>query len=146
MNRYDENEDSAVPSQLTIPEDFPRPCPAGSVGGAQPKLLLTTEVGRYYSRDSTPSALHERWILCEDLAMQFADVSKKTKAGKRSHMSEQDILDQYLTRLLATGWTSNEEAKWVIRRCASVLDWPKPMSAYVSEKNIQDGNGTDPRD
>lgn len=140
MNRYDENEDNAVPSQLTMPGDFPRPNPAGAVGGAQPKLLLTMEAGRYYNRDSTPSALHERWIQCEDLAMQFADASKKSKLGKRSHMSEQDILDQYLTRLHSTGWTSNEEAKWVIRRCASLLDWPIPISSYMSETNLQDGN------
>lgn len=129
MNASDKEENRTESSDCGIPEDFPRPCSLGSVGGAQPKLLLTTEKGRYYNRDSTPSALGERWIQCEDLALQFAKASKLTKSGKRSHMSEQDILDQYLTRLIAAGWTSGAEAKWVIRRCAEVLGWLAPSSA-----------------
>jgi hypothetical protein len=31
-------------------------------------------------------------------------------------MSEAEILDQYLPRLIATGWVSEPEAKWVMRR------------------------------
>lgn len=45
-------------------------------------------------------------------------------------MPEVDILDQYLTRLIETKWVSGDEAKWVIREAARLLDWPLPGAAY----------------
>lgn len=44
-------------------------------------------------------------------------------------MSEEEILDQYCVRVLKTGWGSDDEMKWVIRRAAAILGWPVPASA-----------------
>lgn len=129
MNASDGEESYSESCGPGVPEDFPRPSLVGSVGGAQPKLLLSKENGYYYDVGSTPSAIRERWVHCEDLALQLAEASKKTKAGKRSHLSGQEILDQYLKRLIITAWTSDAEAKWIIRKCASILGWPCPTSA-----------------
>ena len=41
-------------------------------------------------------------------------------------MPEADILDQYLTRLIESGWVSDEEARWVMREAAKMLGWPIP--------------------
>lgn len=41
-------------------------------------------------------------------------------------MLEVDILQQYFERLLATGWVSNDEGRWVIRRTADLINWPAP--------------------
>lgn len=49
--------------------------------------------------------------------------------GKRSHLSEVAILDQYLPRLIATKWTTEAEARWTIRRVAAMLSWPVPPDA-----------------
>ena len=112
-----------------VPADFPRPIPGSAVAGAQPKLLLVEYEGQYYSPGCTPPELLQRWDVCEDLAKQFAAKSLESKAGKRAHMSEPEILDQYLSRLLTTKWVSDEEARWVIRRAAEILSWPAPPSA-----------------
>jgi hypothetical protein len=112
-----------------VPEDFPTPHYPGAVGGAQPKLLLTTYKGRLYMSGSTPPEIFQRWDRCEDLARQLSAKSLESKAGKRSHMSEPEILAQYLPRLIATKWTSEAEARWIIRRVAAMLNWPVPWTA-----------------
>lgn len=45
------------------------------------------------------------------------------------HMSKLEILDQYLSRLIATKWTSEAEARYIIRRAAKILNWPVPNAA-----------------
>jgi hypothetical protein len=115
-----------------VPRDFPRPVHLGAVPGAQPKFLAVSYGGRFYSPGCTPPELYERWIVCEDLAQQLAAKSLESQRGKRSHMSEVEILDQYLPRLIATKWTSEDEARWTIRRTAEILSWPVPRSALNS--------------
>jgi hypothetical protein len=112
-----------------IPADFPRPHYPGAVGGAQPKLLMTQYNGRLYVSGCTPPEILQRWDVCEDLAKQLSVKSLESKAGKRSHMSELEILAQYLPRLIATRWTSEAEARWVIRRVAVMLHWTVPPTA-----------------
>jgi hypothetical protein len=112
-----------------VPADFPRPETPGAVSGFQPKLLLTQYAGKFYAAGCTPSALYSRWDRCEDLAKQLAAKSLESKHGKRFHMSELAILEQYLPRLITTGWTSEAEARFIIRRAAELLNWPVPPAA-----------------
>ena len=114
-----------------IPDDFPKSTHLGVVGGAQPKLLMTEYKGRYYAPGNTPPELYKRWDAREDLAQQLVVKCLESKAGKRAHMTELEILEQYLPRLIATRWTSEEEARWVIRRAAKLLNWPSPLSATL---------------
>ena len=93
-----------------VPLDFPRPILLGAVPGAQPKFLAVSYGGRFYAPGCTPPELYERWTVCEDLAQQLSAKSLESQRGKRSHMSEIEILDQYLPRLIATKWTSEAEA------------------------------------
>lgn len=109
-----------------VPHDFPHPAHYGTVPGAQPKMLAAQYEGRYYVPGCTPPEIFERWVTCEDLAKQLSTKFTKSKAGKLSHLSETEILNQYLPRLVATKWTTNEEANWIICRAAAILGWPVP--------------------
>lgn len=71
----------------------------------------------------------QRWDVCEDLAKQLTTNSAESNVGKWSHMSEVEILDQYLPRLIATKWVTEEEARWFIRRAAAMLGWPVTPAA-----------------
>lgn len=112
-----------------VPADFPRPAIDGAVSGLAPKLLLVTYRGKYYPPGATPPEVLNRWERCENLAEQLAQKSLESKVGKRSHMTEEAILDQYLPRLIATRWVSEPEGRWVIRRVAALLSWPVPAAA-----------------
>jgi hypothetical protein len=113
-----------------VPSDFPRPAVLGAIGGVQPKLLMVRYEGKFYPPGCTPPELYARWDKCEDLARQLAEKSVESKLGKRAHMTEVEILDQYLRRLIGTRWTSEPEARWIIRRVATKLGWPVPPAAH----------------
>lgn len=112
-----------------IPSDFPRTARHAALPGSQPKILVSEYKGHFYSLGCSPPEVYERWEICEDLAAQLSEKSAISKQGKRSDMSEVDILDHYLVRLIALRWTSVAEARWVIRRVAAMLDWPIPRAA-----------------
>lgn len=128
----DKSEQADDAQYAQVPADFPRPVHHGAVPGVQPKLLMTQYKGRFYLPGCTPPELFQRWDVCEDLAKQLSAKSLESQAGKRSHMSEVEILDQYLPRLIATRWTTEEEARWIIRRAAALLGWPVPPAAQES--------------
>lgn len=113
----------------SVPEDFPNPDAFGAVSGAQPKLLLVQHNGRYYAPGCSPTERYAAWKYCEDLANHLATRALESKTGKRSHMLEVEILEQYLPRLVATRWTSEPQARFIIRRVAQLLGWPAPPAA-----------------
>ncbi|MDB5823916.1 MAG: hypothetical protein JWR21_2620 [Herminiimonas sp.] len=84
--------------------------------------------GKLYQPDCTPPEISRTWDVCEDLANKLRGKALESKRGKRADMSESHILEQYLPRLTATGWTFEAEARWIIRRLAEMLSWPVPRS------------------
>lgn len=125
-----------------VPDDFPRPQIHSSVAGYQAKLPLVASGNRFYLPGGTPRELHRRWEICEDLAQQFVVKSRECKTGKRADMSEEEILDQYCVRALKTGWGSDDEMKWVIRRAAAILGWPAPASAVAASTTSGHDDGS----
>ena len=118
-----------------VPADFPRPSYLAALPGAQPKFLMTKYEERFYMPGCSPPELYEAWRVCEEIAAQLAEKSLESKAGKRAHMSESEILDQYLPRLIRTRRTTAPEARWVIRRVAQLLEWPIPVSTQEPFKS-----------
>lgn len=119
------NEDDEL-EYLKVPSDFPRPVSTGTLPGNQPKFLVTSYQGKFYLPGCTPPEIYERWQTCEEIAQQLAVKSREFKADKCSHMSDSAILEQYLPRLIRTNMTTEVEARWVIQRVATILEWPIP--------------------
>ncbi len=111
---------------FAVPDSFPRASPISTVPGAATKFVAEHFEGKFYPAGGTPPQVRANWLYCENLAQQFKDASLKTKAGKRAHMSEIEILDHYLVRLLETDWGTPAELRWVIQRAATLLGWPAP--------------------
>lgn len=131
MNKIPSSKNESNP-EIIVPDDFPRPDVAGAVAGYQPKLLLVKHGGKFYPPGGTPPERFERWDICEDLAQQLVLKCRECKSGKRSHMTELQILEQYLRRLLKARWGSDNEMRWVIRRTAALLEWPAPDGATAT--------------
>ena len=87
------------------------------------------DLGGEFRRTAAAREMDVFLFASEDLAQQFCRKSLDNKAGKRSHMSETAILGQYLERLLKTGWGSDADMRWVIRRAADLAQWPAPEPA-----------------
>lgn len=109
-----------------VPADFPRERISGVVPGAQPKFVGTLYHGKYYLFGCTPPEVFDRWCMCEDLAMQLSARCLASKSGKRSHMTQKEILQQYFTRLVNMKWTTINEAHWIIKRAACIAGWNFP--------------------
>jgi hypothetical protein len=115
--------------QVDVPLDFPRPRILGAVSGAAPKVLLVRAPGgKFVAPTISDEERVVRWKYCEQIARHLVDTSLSSKNGKRSHMTELAILEQYVPRLIATGWTSDEETKWIFRRVGALLGWAVPES------------------
>lgn len=119
-----------------VPCDFPHANKLGAVSGAAPKILLQrTEEGTFVQPKASDHERYLRWMYCEDLANQLAKAALASKRGKRSQMSEVEILEQYLPRLREKKWTNNdEESKWILRRVALLLNWPLPRFLNLMEE------------
>ncbi|MYN26969.1 hypothetical protein [Duganella levis] len=115
-----------------IPSDFPAQPQAASISGAQPKIALVSYGGKYYEPGTSPPEVLARWELCEDLANQFVERCLLNEKGKYAHLSRQEILQQYLARLLRTGWGSDTDMMWVINRTAALLSW-EPINVLSDE-------------
>lgn len=134
MTNCDESKPDREETEFMVPDEFPRERISGAVPGAQPKYLATLYKGRYYLSGCTPPELYDRWCVCEDLAAQLSVKSLASKAGKRSHMTESEILHQYYERLVETSWTSRDEARWIMRRVAQQIGWLQTDGPWVTEK------------
>lgn len=142
MQANDTNENLRVAEgdPFAVPLDFPRPAIRGAVPGTQPKLLVTRYEGKFYETGCTPPEIYARWEYCESIAQHLVKKSIECKAGKRSHMDEPAILAQYYERLVKTGWVSDAEAVWTMRRCASVLQWPLPSAIRPLDKPMSEAD------
>lgn len=111
-----------------VPEDYPHAAIASSLAGAHPKLALVEFDGKYYGPGDTPESRWHDWSYSESMVQHFLLKSPETKKGKRSHMSEVEILTQYYDRAVAAKGRYGTEAqlKWTFKRVAEMLGWPVP--------------------
>lgn len=118
-----------LPNYAEVPADYPYSPARGAVSGYHPKLLLTSSSdGRFYSLGNAP---HERWYDWHySVALASAMVKKclESKAGKRAHLSEEEIIMQYYKRAVAAGgrYGTEEQLKWTFKKVAETLAWPLP--------------------
>lgn len=69
------------------------------------------------------------WLCCLGLVDEFVLRCQRNETGKYRHLTREEILAQYCTRLLASRYGSVGEMRWVIRAVAQRLKWPVPENA-----------------
>lgn len=111
-----------------VPVDYPRIEVASALAGAQPKFSVVEYEGKFYIPGNTPPERWHDWSYSESLVQHFVKQCPETKRGKRAHMSEEDIIQQYYERAVAAGGRYGTEAqlRWSFRRVAQILGWPIP--------------------
>lgn len=112
-----------------VPADFPRTGVLSALPGVHLKFSAVKYEDKFYAVGCTPPEILERWEICEGLATLFVEKCRNNEAGKYAHLSRAEILERYCKRLMKTGWGSDAEMKWVIRRTAEFLAWPVPAIA-----------------
>lgn len=117
---------------VPVPADFPRTATVGAVPGAQPKLLVRKEAGRFTPVMLSESDIQARHELCEDLVQQLLRYSAR-KQSERPGWTPAQVHARVAAsvRQKAFGWgLSPAEAEWVLRRWAALdSDTPSAGSA-----------------
>jgi hypothetical protein len=84
-------------------------------------IALFLQPGRLKPTESRET-IAARYELSEDLAQMLTEhaLTKKFELG----VAEDDVLERVLAGLQTGGVVSDEEARWVVRRLAELLNWP----------------------
>lgn len=106
-----------------VPNDFPRVARSGPASAAAQKLLIALYEDKPYAPGLTPLEIYLRWHKCENFAQTLSQVAMASKRGKRAHMTEEEILEQYIPRLKAEGFGAPEEMEWIVNRAGIILGW-----------------------
>lgn len=118
-----------LPNYAAVPEDYPSAFVPGAVSGAHPKLLLTSSSdGKLYSTGSAPEVRWHDWQYSKSMVSAMIDKCIESKVGKRSHLSESEIILQYYQRALKTNgrYGTKEQLQWTFTQVAATLGWPLP--------------------
>jgi hypothetical protein len=120
-----------TPNFAEVPTDYPYRLPHGAVSGYQPKLLLTSSSdGKFYSPGNAPEESWHDWRYSVTLVSAMAEKCLESKAGKRAHLSQEEIILQYYERAVAAGgrYGTKEQLKWTFAKVAECLAWPLPAT------------------
>lgn len=116
---------NCIPKEYAgVPQDFPVRPLLSSLTGAQPKLALVEENGRYYAAGTSPSEVLEAYQICEDLARQLVEYCLKKEASNFGTHAQ--ILNRVGTGLAAEDWCTKDQCDWVVKRTAELLGWKFP--------------------
>lgn len=96
---------------------------AGSVAGAQAKVLVRKVAGKYVS-NFTGQEVAARFAMCNDLLLQLLPYCRRKHAEHPEWTSEQ-LLEKVATSLRGKGWdVTNAEIEWLVRQLDMQLRQP----------------------
>ena len=99
-----------------VPNDFPRP--------EAPDNPPVFAEGNYFP--CSPIDLFETWQICVDLAFDLSKECFDQKWIRTPLLSEGEILRFHFAKLAQSGWGTDEQVIWIIKRVAHILNWQLP--------------------
>lgn len=107
-----------------IPSDFPIEVKHSALSGAQPKLSLVEENGKYYAPGTSPSEVAELYDICEDLAQQ--SVAYCNRKIFELSLTREQVIVRLLQGLYQKQWVAPIHSKWIAVRTRHLLGWETP--------------------
>lgn len=110
-----------------IPDDFPIEVPGFSLSGAQPKLNLVEEQGKYYQAGTSPREVQDAYAGCDDLARQV--LAYCTQALRQPNSSLKVLLLQEIQTLVQIYGVPASQAHWIAARVRALMAMQQVASA-----------------
>lgn len=104
-----------------VPDDFPILEIPSPVSGAQPKMSLIEEDGRFYSPGASPSEVIAAFQICDDLVSQMVPYCQRKLATFGG--SQEATVRAVLKGLLAKRWCTDPQCAWIMRKVVDELQW-----------------------
>lgn len=107
--------------RVRVPSDFPWDTTPACLAGAQPKFAARRIRGRFVV-GLTAAERFVQWDLCEDLAQQLVEKTRKDAAKNPDH--SHDVTLRRMRRAIeGKGWLSVVETDWLMERLCILLGW-----------------------
>jgi hypothetical protein len=112
-----------------VPEDFPVTAVPSAVAGAQPKMNLVEEGGKFYAPGTSPGEVMAAFQMCDDLVSQMVPYCQRKLA---THEDNQEAtVKAALQGLQAKRWCTDTQCVWIMRRVVDELQWTVGDGALV---------------
>lgn len=109
-----------------VPDDFPIDVTPSALSGAQPKMSLVKEGGKFYAPGTSPSEVSAAFELCADLVPQMAAYCERKLPAFGDNQNA--TVEAALQGLLGKRWCSAAQCEWVMRKAVEQLGWvPKKL-------------------
>jgi hypothetical protein len=113
-----------------VPDDFPVGTTLSALSGAQPKMSLIEENGKFFAPGTSPSEVIAVFQMCEDLVPQMvAYCQRKLPAfdGDR-----QAAVSASLQGLISKQWCTAAQSEWIMRKTVQQLEWNIGINAVTA--------------
>ena len=110
-----------------VPDDFPVTAVPSAIGGAQPKMSLVEEDGKFYAPGTSPSEVVAAFQMWDDLVSQMVPYCQRKLPTFEG--GQEATVKNALKGLLAKRWCTDAQCVWIMRRVARELQWPVDESA-----------------
>ena len=104
-----------------VPEDFPVTAVPSAVAGAQPKMNLVEEGGKFYAPGTSPGEVMAAFQMCDDLVSQMVPYCQRKLATYDGN--QEATVKAALKGLLAKRWCTDAQCVWIMRRVVGELQW-----------------------
>lgn len=104
-----------------VPHDFPVSPTLSAISGAQPKLSLIEEDGKFYAPGTTPTEIVAAFEVCEALVPQMAAYCQRKLPEFDGN--QQATVSAAFQGLLGKHWCSPEQCKWIMQKAVQDLNW-----------------------
>ena len=111
-----------------VPDDFPIQAKPSGLAGAQPKMDLVEEDGKYYALGTSPSEVLEVFQMCDDLADQMGAYC--TRKLPTFHGEHEQVMTAAFQGLLQKHWCTAEQSAWIMVEAARRLGWDVPPDTF----------------
>ncbi|MDZ7865946.1 hypothetical protein [Acidovorax sp.] len=104
-----------------VPLDFPVTAIHSALAGAQPKISIVKEAGKFYAQGTSPIEVIEAFEVCADLVEQMIPYcQRKLAAFDGDHDA---TVRAVLQGLVAKQWCTAERSIWIMRTTTQRLEW-----------------------
>ena len=115
-----------------VPDDFPVTATVAAVSGAQPKMNLVEEGGRFYAPGTSPGEVLAAFQMCDDLVSQMVPYCQRKLATYEGN--QETTVKAALKGLLAKRWCTDAQCVWIMRRVVDELQWAVGDGAFQSDQ------------
>lgn len=114
-----------------VPEDFPVPAEILDMMGEERFGPAAESEAHRIAVEYYATAYTGRFKACQELSFQLCTLIVARGEALLLPVAQRGVLERYRNGLVRTKWTSEDEAGWIVKQMAQMLNWsPVSLAAH----------------